>query len=542
MASSYTVNNGIEKPAAGEQEGAWGGTLNTNFDIIDRVLSGVGSISLSGTTHTLTTTDGTLTDGMYKVLVLGGSPSGTNTITISPNDQDKLYFVVNSSGQTATFTQGSGSNVSIATGTFDIIYADGAGAGAAVASLLANSLTLSSDAAILGFGEHTDVLLTHVADSGLSMSVTGNNIAQLGVVQDKDDANTGPVFNLTRYSASPDDADGGGIIQFLMENDNDQLWTAAQIYSVATDVTDTEEDGKLVFNTMKAGTSTTALTISDTGIQVPDGGNVGSVTSPTALDILGTGEIGIGIAGSTSYQTYIYDNTTGRAGLRVQLDNASSTNTGIYATTDGAGIAVHGACAGAHWGVYGLSAAHYGVYGKTQSASHGGVFGISADSSEYAILGYQDTYGVWTTSLTSGAIKSFQIPHGLREGYDLVHSSIEGPLIDLIYRGKVDLVDGVASISIDTKFGMTAGTFEWLTKNPQTFTSNETGWDAVRSSFSGDTITIECQNSSSTDTISWMVIAERGDPTFRESEVTDDDGNMILERESEPPPPPPPED
>jgi len=261
MASSYTVNNGIEKPAAGEQEGAWGGTLNTNFDIIDRVLSGVGSISLSGTTHTLTTTDGTLTDGMYKVLVLGGSPSGTNTITISPNDQDKLYFVVNSSGQTATFTQGSGSNVSIATGTFDIIYADGAGAGAAVSSLLANSLTLSSDAAILGFGEHTDVLLTHVADTGLNMSVTGNNVAQLGVVQDKADANTGPVFNLTRYSAGPADADAGGIIQFLMENSADELWTAAQIYSVATDVTDGSEDGKLIFNTMKAGTATIGLEI-----------------------------------------------------------------------------------------------------------------------------------------------------------------------------------------------------------------------------------------------------------------------------------------
>ena len=64
MTSSYTANSGLEKPDTGDQEGAWGGTLNTNFDIIDRVLSGVGSVSLSGTTHTLTTTDGTLTDGM----------------------------------------------------------------------------------------------------------------------------------------------------------------------------------------------------------------------------------------------------------------------------------------------------------------------------------------------------------------------------------------------------------------------------------------------------------------------------------------------
>jgi len=27
MTSSYTVNNGLEKPEAGDQEGAWGGTL-----------------------------------------------------------------------------------------------------------------------------------------------------------------------------------------------------------------------------------------------------------------------------------------------------------------------------------------------------------------------------------------------------------------------------------------------------------------------------------------------------------------------------------
>ena len=55
---------------------------NTNFDI-DRLAVGVGDVTLSGTTHTLTTSDGSTSDGQYHVLVLGGSPSGTNTITIS---------------------------------------------------------------------------------------------------------------------------------------------------------------------------------------------------------------------------------------------------------------------------------------------------------------------------------------------------------------------------------------------------------------------------------------------------------------------------
>ncbi len=143
MTSSYTSNTGIEKPATGDQSGTWGDTVNVNMDIIDRVLNGVGAISLSGTTHTLTTSDGSLSDGMYRVLVLGGSPSGTNTITVSPNDQDKVFFVKNGSGQSVVFTQGSGANVTIANGDTKIIYCDGAGSGAAVADFT-NDLSMSS--------------------------------------------------------------------------------------------------------------------------------------------------------------------------------------------------------------------------------------------------------------------------------------------------------------------------------------------------------------------------------------------------------------
>ena len=132
MASTYTSNIGVEKIGAGEQAGTWGNTTNNNLDIIDRAINGVGAITLSGTSHTLTTSDGTLSDGGFKVLVLGGSPSGTNTITISPNDQVKVYIVQNGTSQTATFTQGSGGNVSVAAGSKKIIFADGAGSGAAV--------------------------------------------------------------------------------------------------------------------------------------------------------------------------------------------------------------------------------------------------------------------------------------------------------------------------------------------------------------------------------------------------------------------------
>ena len=147
MASSYTANNGIEKIGTGEQAGTWGATTNTNFDILDRAINGVGAITLSGTTHTLTTTDGALSDGHFKVLVFGGTLSSTNTVTISPNDQDKLYFVFNntSGSQSIIIKQGSGTTVTVGNGKTAIVYADGAGSGAAVAQIETGSDAFTED-------------------------------------------------------------------------------------------------------------------------------------------------------------------------------------------------------------------------------------------------------------------------------------------------------------------------------------------------------------------------------------------------------------
>jgi len=135
MPSTYTSNLGIELPADGELDGVWGDVTNDNMNILDRGINGVLSLSLSGTTSTLTTSDGALSDGQYKLLLLTGSPSGTHTITLSPTDAQKIYFVRNTTAQSVVFTQGSGGNVTIATGDSGIIYANGGGASAAIANL-----------------------------------------------------------------------------------------------------------------------------------------------------------------------------------------------------------------------------------------------------------------------------------------------------------------------------------------------------------------------------------------------------------------------
>jgi hypothetical protein len=131
MPSTFT-GSGIELIADGEQSGVWGQTTNDNLQIINRLVSEAGSIALSGTTHTLTIADGSLSDGQYGVLVFGGSPSGTNTVTVSPNDAKRIFIVKNGTSESVVLTQGSGGNVTIPASAFKIVYTDGGGAGAAV--------------------------------------------------------------------------------------------------------------------------------------------------------------------------------------------------------------------------------------------------------------------------------------------------------------------------------------------------------------------------------------------------------------------------
>lgn len=233
MASSYTANNGIEKIGTGEQAGTWGATTNTNFDILDRAINGVGAITLSGTTHTLTTTDGALSDGHFKVLVFGGTLSSTNTVTISPNDQDKLYFVFNntSGSQSIIIKQGSGATVTVGNGKTAIVYADGAGSGAAVAQIETGSDAFTEDLTVK----------------------TGD----------------GALLTLQTSDTTVGDGDVLGALQFQAPNEasgTDAITVSAAIEAVSQTTFAADANAtKLVFKTGASGAATTKAQINNTG-------------------------------------------------------------------------------------------------------------------------------------------------------------------------------------------------------------------------------------------------------------------------------------
>ena len=62
-------------------------------------------------------------------------PTGAVSVTISPNDQDKVFIIKNNSTQSLVFSQGNGGNTAVFSGKSAIISCDGGGSSAAVTDI-----------------------------------------------------------------------------------------------------------------------------------------------------------------------------------------------------------------------------------------------------------------------------------------------------------------------------------------------------------------------------------------------------------------------
>ncbi len=155
----------------------------------------------------------------------------------------------------------------------------------------------------------------------------------------------------------------------------------------------------------------------------------------------------------------------------------------------------------------------------------GGVEKMRISSGGVAITG-----SLSITGTSDANIKAFKIDHPLDpDNKYLIHTSIEGPQCDLIYKGQVDLVDGVATVDLDLESKMTPGTFDALNKNPLAWLQNDTGWDRVKGNVNQGILNITCENNNSTDTINWMVVGTRKDDNIIGSDLTDNNGDLITE-------------
>ena len=170
------------------------------------------------------------------------------------------------------------------------------------------------------------------------------------------------------------------------------------------------------------------------------------------------------------------------------------------------------------------SGAGYNMYGDGDS-SHPSKHIFFCDSSSSELL-IQSTGVTISGSLSKGS-GSFNIPHPTKGGdWRLRHSFIEGPTADNIYRGSATISGSSVSIDLDAVSGMTDGT--WLALNTNPWALVASSGNAVTWQLSGKTLTITGPDGA---VCSWMVIGERKDPTMIASDISDNNGKLVVEYE-----------
>lgn len=273
---------------------------------------------------------------------------------------------------------------------------------------------------------------------------------------------------------------------------------------------------------LHAGDTDTGMTFLNNQIHLKAGGKIHAAFS-SSVD--GSGNDGITLASTTT----LYDNcelrlgnqgNSGAGGGDLVLVHRSSDSLNKISANGGGGLDIQ-----AHQITLrdngGAIVADFSSDGSSTRLHHAGTVRLKTSTS-----------GVQLFGALSKASGSFKIDHPLAAKADthhLVHSFVEGPQADNIYRGTVDLIDGVASVNIDTASGMTDGTFVALNGNVQCFTSNESDFIAVKGSVSTNVLSIVAQDAASTATVSWMVVGERHDPHMIATDWTDSNGKVIVE-------------
>ena len=593
MASTYTTGFGIEKIGTGEQAGAWGTTTNHNADILDRIASYT-AVALTGTTHTLTVREASpgsgtenLQDGMYRVIKFTGALGANNTVTIAPNTSPAWFIIENAttdSGSSGPYsvilTQGSGANVTVQNGKNAIIYCDGAGSGAvvydALADLQVGTLEVTGAAAIDGALTAAAITATTLTTSGIASiddttdttSGTTGSIhtdGGVGVAKALYVGTTAKIIGVTTHGGDVvSDTDGtdslGTTAVRWLKGWFDSLTVTGDV-GAATGTFSGEVtgagftgtlDGVLGGGTPAAATVTTLNGVTaptaqytsaeetklagiETAADVTDATNV--LAGLVGQEVVATGFTGTldGVLGGGTPAAVTATTVTASGVTTVNayaqtgfIVNATGHDAGIRIATDNVGYACGLELADGTTSWYVVNS-----WGPSSS------FGIGRNNQGTDLtINSSGNVGIPGALAVTGAVSkgsgSFKIRHPLvskKDTHNLVHSFIEGPQADLIYRGRATLTSGSATVNIDVSAGMTAGTFEVLCRDVQCFTSNESGWTCVRGSVSGATLTIEAEANDCIDTISWMVVGERKDIHMYETEWTDENGRVIVEPE-----------
>ena len=295
--------------------------VDADLFIVDNGANGTNRKSALSRLKTYVTSDNTLT--LYKFTATAGQTTFTgndDSATSLAYTAGALFVTLNGSvlengtdyaatnGTSVVLTDAAALSHELnvyAFGTFNVATVTGASGDFSVA----DDQSFTSDAAVVNFGVNSDVTLTHVHDSGLSMSA-GANLTTLELATTSTSTNTGPLLRLQSDKGTPADSDYIGQIHFNGKNHAGEDVLYGSIYNQSNDVTDGTEDGRMSFYTMKNGTETLALSLTGTSLtltadEIDINGTITGVVPFSSRPIFQNGyNVGVTDSGDMEYSYY----------------------------------------------------------------------------------------------------------------------------------------------------------------------------------------------------------------------------------------------
>ncbi len=177
--ATYVNNLRLKEITTGDEDGTWGTSTNTNLELIGEALGYNTQAAFSSDADATTTVADGVADparALYLKVTSGASLTTTRTLTIGPNTVSRVMWIENatSGSQSINISQGSGANVTIATGAAKIVYLDGAGSGAAVVDALGQvDVGDGTVTSVGGTGSVNGITLTGTVTSSGNLTLGG---------------------------------------------------------------------------------------------------------------------------------------------------------------------------------------------------------------------------------------------------------------------------------------------------------------------------------------------------------------------------------
>jgi hypothetical protein len=324
MASSYSSNLRLTKPATGELSGTWGDVVNTDLELIEDAISGYVSVAMGDANTTLSTSNGAADEARNMVVQVTGAHTAVRDLIIPA--AEKVYIVKNATtgGYAVTVKVSGQTGASVPNGACRLLFCNG-------------TTTYSA-------GNFLDTASDNAFTAQQTISLASTVAVPLELISTFDDALTGPILSLYRDNNSGEaDGDAAGAIFFYGRDSAGNKELYAGIRAIMDDVTSTTEDGSLSFSVVTAGTLAYELTLTGAALTpVAAGGlTIGTASLPFGSAFLAASAgIDFGNGDVTIDHTTNTLNFSGASSGYV-FDTGNITNNGGGVTINNGQLSVH---------------------------------------------------------------------------------------------------------------------------------------------------------------------------------------------------------